>query len=81
MLALDNSGVCWSSGSNKHGELGFQTEAHSFSKIETPFKPSEIFAGFCVSFFIENEGALYSCGSSSLSLHLTDEWKPKNTKL
>jgi len=74
MLALDKTGSCWSSGSNKHGELGAKSESHSFSKIETKFKTVDISAGFCVSFFIDNECNLYSCGSATLSLHQSDEF-------
>lgn len=80
MLALDKTGVCYSSGSNKHGELGVKSESHSFSKIECKFITADISAGFCVSFFIDSEGNLYSCGSSNLSLHQADEFEPKNTK-
>ena len=33
MLALDADGICWSAGSNKHGELG-QSGASNFGKVE-----------------------------------------------
>ena len=37
MLALDAHGVCWSAGSNKHGELG-RSDGVSFGRVELNVK-------------------------------------------
>ena len=71
MLALDADGICWSAGSNKHGELG-RSGASSFGKVELKVKIQEISAGFRVSFFINQDSDLYSCGSATLACQMKD---------
>ena len=52
MLALDTNGICWSAGSNKHGELG-RSGSSNFGKVESKVKITQVNAGFRVSFFID----------------------------
>lgn len=66
MLALDNTGKCYSVGYNKAGALGLgnTTPQKTFTKIPTLENIEMIFAGQNLSIFIDKDFKCFSCGSA-----------------
>ena len=73
ILALDSNGCVFSAGSDRNGMLGRATGPFDqFKPVEnlpTSGKIVSIYAGHNVSYLIDEQGALYSFGDSSLSTH------------
>lgn len=66
-LCLDSSGIVFSAGNNKHGELGRKDNGPGYHQVDMQQVPvKKINAGFQVSYFIDAENDfLYSCGSKN----------------
>ena len=68
-LCIDSAGVAFSTGNNSHGELGRDGDNNSFKQVKTEGAVKDVYAGFSVSFFIDENNMMSSCGKGILSGH------------
>ena len=79
-LALSTEGVVFSSGESKKGALGRPaSSAKGFEPVPN-LKAAKVKAGNNVSFFLAENGKLFSCGKASLTLHAQDKNEPSLVK-
>ena len=80
-LALDNSGVAYSAGNKSCGQLGREgTDQTIFEKVDSDKTFIDISCGENVSFFIDSDNKVYSCGNNKLSLQKDNVNKPTLVK-